>query len=267
MLLQPTRGWSDATLVVGLALVVAVPLVVAHQRRLRTSGPRIPVPTCGLAVVQVPDAFLAFPVTLANWFPWLSPLAEALQPDAGLYICARLPLAAGLALFLARLFCAPDAVVRAFLRAAPEQFDEEAAAAVRRSLAVANRRSLALVMGLVLIPAVATLLGVPVAISMHALFSLALVIAMVWDLQAEVRARAGSASLVTARSLHRVYAVEPALEALAAAGIAGFARTRHYRALFHFFAPYAPIEILVSPERRVEAEAICARIVMDAPAA
>jgi hypothetical protein len=56
------------------------------------------------------------------------------------------------------------------------------------------------------------------------------------------------------------------LDALAAVRITAFARTRYFRALFQFFAPYAPIEILVPPERAAEAEAICARIVVDAPA-
>jgi preprotein translocase subunit SecY len=39
ILLQPTGSWSDVTLVMGLALVVAVPLVAAHQRRHGGAGP------------------------------------------------------------------------------------------------------------------------------------------------------------------------------------------------------------------------------------
>ncbi len=71
------------------------------------------------------------------------------------------------------------------------------------------------------------------------------------------------AGLVPACELHRVYAVEPALAALAAAGIPAFARTRHFRALSHFFGPYAPIEILVPLERAAEADALCANVVVD----
>ena len=63
-----------------------------------------------------------------------------------------------------------------------------------------------------------------------------------------------------ARRLYRVYAAEPALQALAAAGIPAFPRALRYRSLFHFFAPWAPVELLVPAERALEAEAICARV-------
>jgi hypothetical protein len=67
--------------------------------------------------------------------------------------------------------------------------------------------------------------------------------------------------MVAVRELHPVFAVEPVLRALGAAGIEPLARTRHFRALFHFFAPYAQIEILVPSERAAEAQAICDRVV------
>ena len=38
------------------------------------------------------------------------------------------------------------------------------------------------------------------------------------------------------------------------------ARSRHYRALFHAFAAYAPIEILVPVGRAADAEVVCARV-------
>lgn len=53
------------------------------------------------------------------------------------------------------------------------------------------------------------------------------------------------------------------LQALASAGIQAFPRESRFRLLFHFFAPFAPIEILVPPERAAEADAICARVAGD----
>jgi preprotein translocase subunit SecY len=261
---QPRDSWNEATLLVGLALAVVVPLVVAHGRRLDgVVGPRIPVPTCGLVVINGPSLCLSLFANLAVWFTSLAPLAEVMATESWLGTGADLALTAALALLLARLFCAPDAVVRAFRRAAPERFDEEAAAEVRRVLAVANRRSLVMVMGVALVPTAAALLEAPIAIGTDVLFSVAVVIAVALDLEAEARARAAGGALASARPLHRVYAVEPVLQALAAAGITASARARHFRALFHFFAPYAPIEILVPQDRVPEAEAICARIVVD----
>jgi hypothetical protein len=58
-----------------------------------------------------------------------------------------------------------------------------------------------------------------------------------------------------------VHAVEPALHALAAAGIPAVARNRAFRALLQFFGAYAPIELCVPPERAGEAAALCAQVV------
>ena len=52
----------------------------------------------------------------------------------------------------------------------------------------------------------------------------------------------------------------PVLAALEATGIPAFPRARAYRTLFHFFAPWAPVELLVPDARAEEAERICARV-------
>jgi preprotein translocase subunit SecY len=264
MLAQPREAWTDASLLFGLTLLVIVPLVVVRLRS-KAPGLRVPIPTCGLIPVQLTGAILLFPATLAASFPVLAPLAKELRLATNVRTAAGPFLAAALAVFLSRVFCPSHAVIRAFQRSRPRAYKGEGAAGVERALSVANRYSAALVVGLVLLPTVATWLGAPVLITVSAGYSVALLIAIALDLVDEAKARAGVGALVTARVLHRAYAVEPALLALADAGITGFARTLRYRTLFHAFAPYAPIEILVPPERAAEADAICARIVSDVP--
>jgi hypothetical protein len=84
--------------------------------------------------------------------------------------------------------------------------------------------------------------------SVTALLSLPAIImvtAIGMDLMAEWRARCQHSDLVPVWPLHRVQATDLALSALRGAGIAAHARGRYFRALFHFFAPFVAIEILV----------------------
>jgi hypothetical protein len=259
MLRQPSGAWSDASLLVGLALAVVVPLVLAHAGRSDAVLPRLPFLTCGLAVIEAPWVLVSFTAKLAGSLSFEDPLFRARQANPWLGMLADLTLVTGLAVLLARLFCPPADVVGAFRRSAP-QGGGDADADVRSALRAANRRSVALVVGVAAIPVAAALLETPVYVSTDALLALALVLAVGADLRAELEARARAPGLVSARALHRVYAVEPAMRALTAAGIPAFPRTRHLRMLFHFFAPWAPVEILVPPERAAEAEAICVRI-------
>ncbi len=252
--------WSDVHVLIALALLVVVPLVVAHQLRHRGARPRVIVPTCGLVPLQLAPMFLAFPYTVLYWLV-PSRIVDDVYPGPTTYAFATLALAAALAFVLAHVFCPAGAVVGAFRRAAGGSLDERDAASVQYALSTANRRSWGLVVGIALLPVV-TELGAPVRLHASTLLRLAIVAAVAFDVGTELRART-ALPLVAARPLHRVYAVEPALEALQAAGIRGFARARRYRSLYHFFAPYAPIEILVPPERAAEADAICARIVSD----
>jgi SecY len=259
----PRELWSDTALLVVMAVLFVTLLVASHLRR-HSAGivPLVPVPTCGLAVVDGPSAALTFLWALSGWVPSLAVLAETLETGSRWITLGNLLFTAALALLFARLFCPPGAVVQAFRRAAPGRTEEKV---LLGALAAANRRSLVLVMGVALFPTVSTLVGVPVRIVVGDLFDVAIVIAVALDLETEVKARADGA-LVSARAVHSVHAVPPTMQALAAAGIRGVARTLRYRTLFHLFAPYAPIEILVPPERAADAEAICAMVVSGAPA-
>ncbi len=262
MALTPRDEWSDAALLAGLAAVLLVPLLVAHRPR-EATYPHVPVPTCGLAALEAPWIVFAFPARLAAWFPSVEPLAEALRRwrfDSWSAALLDVAIVSGLAIVLARLFFPRDGVLDAYRRVARDSPDDDADTAVRRALRAANRRSVGLVIGIALVPTSMALLGFPVGVSFAALVDVAVVVAVALDLRGEAKARATAPDLVATRPLHRVYAVDPTMHALATAGIAAFPRALHYRTLFHFFAPWAPVEILVPAERADEASAICARM-------
>ena len=139
------------------------------------------------------------------------------------------------------------ATVRARLagRAAPGAADLDSAHA-------GSRRALPPTIGLLVVFVVAWCLGAP---------SLAIVLLVVVskDVLFELQARRLRSDLVAVWPLHRFDLVAPVLAALRAEGIAADLRGAHYRAVFHFFAPYAPVEILVD-----RADADRAVVVIDA---
>jgi hypothetical protein len=207
-------------------------------------------------VAQAPALLVGFVAKVAIWIPAAAPLAEALAGRGWLLAALDVAVAVALAAWFARLFCPPRAVQDAFLRARAT-----AAGRVLDALRAANLRSVAAVAAVALVPSASALLGAPVAVGVAEVLALAILVAVGRDLRAEAAFRRASGALAAAFPVHRVYAVEPALEALASAGIPAFPRALRYRTLFHFFAPWAPVEILVPAGRAPEAEEICARIV------
>jgi hypothetical protein len=158
------------------------------------------------------------------------------------------------ALPLSRVFFPREAVLAAWGRAGVD------ASAAGGALTLAHRWSLALVGLGAALPILAAELGIGTIPSRFGLIAAITLVAVLADLRGEWRARAGGRALVPIRALHRVYEAGPVLRALASAGIDGHARSGHFRALFHVFAPYAPIEILVPEQRAAEAGAICGRV-------
>jgi preprotein translocase subunit SecY len=80
-----------------------------------------------------------------------------------------------------------------------------------------------------------------------------MLVAVGLDVTAEVRARRRHGELVPVWPEHRLYAVDGALALLERAGIPCLARSVHHRALWHFLAPFIPIQIMVQPPRAEEA--------------
>jgi len=76
------------------------------------------------------------------------------------------------------------------------------------------------------------------------------------DLFEEWGFRCSHGALLGVWPVHRVYAVQPALEALEAAGIPAFPRGLHHRTLLQFLGPYVPVTLLVPIDKVEEAERI-----------
>jgi hypothetical protein len=77
--------------------------------------------------------------------------------------------------------------------------------------------------------------------------------AVLLDVIAEARALRRHGPLVAVWPEHRVRAVDEALSVLERAGIPALARSVHHRTLWHFFAPFIPIQLLVPAARGEEA--------------
>jgi preprotein translocase subunit SecY len=250
----PREPWSDASLLAVLSVVVVGGLVFGHAARRRAvAAPCVPLPTCSITVIQLPAGLLQLAWLVAGWL--------AIDLRKAWFMGAALPylwvaVVVALAVPLARLFFPGPAVVASWERAGAD------AGAAKAALAAAHRWSIALVAFAAALPVLAAGLGAGEVPSDFDVIRVVALIAVLADLRGELRAR--GQPLAPVRVLHRVREVDPILRALSAAGIDAFARTRHFRALFHIFAPYAPVEILVPPGRGPEAEGICARVVAPA---
>jgi hypothetical protein len=240
-----------------LPLIVGAAAVALVVRALLARGGTtpVPIPTCGLAVPVLASTLWMLPTALLPFWPaGLEPVQELSRTYA---TQGPVVVSLALALLLARLFTAGHRVEAAWRAAGPAAPTE--LADLRGATRTAHRSSLLLVAAVCAVPFVIRALGTQeVTLGPGTVYALGLVAAVILDLFAEARARHGP--LVPAFPFQRVYAVEPALVALAAAGIPAVARARHLRAVEQFFAPYAPVEVLVPPARAQEAAAICAPI-------
>ena len=206
-----------------LLLPVLLATVVGTIAMLRgwPSSAAIPLPACGLLPVHWAGAVAALGIVPAG-MPTLV-FAGALT--------------AGLAVALGFLFNRPSKLA-AFLPEAPAQW--------RRAIAW----SAVYVIGLAIAGGLlAPLLDVP----WLTLVPLAAVIACVLDVIAEAQATRQHGALVPVWPEHRLYAVESVRRALEARGIPSHARSVHQRALWHFFAPFIPVQILVPQAQATEA--------------
>ena len=114
--------------------------------------------------------------------------------------------------------------------------DDEARASFRAALAASVALNVAILTVRLLSPVFAGVL-------IDALFLVSL-IAVARDFVVEVQARR-SHDLVVVWPFHRFDLMADGLERLRAAGITTAVRGAHYRALYHFFAPLVPAELLV----------------------
>jgi len=103
------------------------------------------------------------------------------------------------------------------------------------------------------------LIGIGAVAQVLNLASLVIGVSIALDLIEETRARTASGDLATAWTLIRPYEVEPALEALKAAGIPAHARGLHARATQQLWGVLLPIHILVPPDQVEKARAVLLR--------
>ncbi len=242
---------------VGVAIVLNLLLENERREGRGFEGVRLRDPASGLVPLSIATSALLVPATLSGWIPVLEPLALAARPGTVLHDGLVLVVGVTLAIWLAGVFHQPRRVAAVWGRlesAPPDPALREAQAGA--ALRTARVRSAVLVGVLLVLPAV--VLGTHSGAMGAA--ALAFAAAAVADVLAEWRARSAEPSLVSVWPEHRLYAVDPALDALAAAGIRGSLRGVHYRTLGQFFAPYVPVEILVPAQDAAAAQAVLRRV-------
>jgi hypothetical protein len=223
-----------------LVILVAVAAGSVLFLRWRPVG-ALPLPVCGLVPLQWGGGLVAAGLSLAGsgigprWVRWLG---EQPAPAA---LALALAVTAGLAVGLGFLFNLPSKVAA---------FGADARPRVERAVVFSTGfvLAVALVSGLIWEE-------VTVADTLS-LIPLIAAVALVLDVIDEAQAVRRHGTLVAVWPEHRLYAVGSALEALERQGIPGLARSAHQRALWHFFAPYIPVQILVPRERAQEAAAL-----------
>ncbi|HEX9308721.1 MAG TPA: hypothetical protein VF894_14600 [Anaeromyxobacter sp.] len=257
-LLIPAVGVGVAVSLFGRALRRPVPPPGA-------AAPAIPMPACGIAPLAVPAAALLLPATLAVWFPGLARVGDVLRPGANVYHAAEAVLALALVPLLGILFNRSGAVARAWdaLPAVPAGADLVAFARLARRRAIV--RSALLVGAALAIAHVVRVNATVPFIGQRAVVAAIVVLAVALDVAREWRARrAGAFGAIW--PLHRALEAEPVVARLAAAGIPAFVRGPAFRALYQFFAPYAPVVVFVPPEQAEAASAILRRAFAAEPA-
>jgi hypothetical protein len=210
------------------AFVVAAVTISAGRLTAPDEERPIPVPASGLVPLAWTASLLALPAQLAVFGVGVSTLVAALAPGSAIETGARLLLITTLGALAAWLF-------------------------QRRQPGL--RRALPPTLGLLWAMLAAGWLADRAKLDFN-LVNLAMVACVTADVASEHRFARDRGPLAAVRPLYRVYAVTPALAALAAAGIPAFPRGLRHRVLGHFFFPYVPVEILVSAEHRERAAAL-----------
>jgi hypothetical protein len=230
---------SDPAIVTAIVLLGGVATIAVLQWRPTDAEGRpraLPLPACGLLPLFWSAAIAPLVVALVR-SGLLPESAETLMSGPAMEAIAVIASGA-LAVGLGFLFNWPSRVAR---------FNDAARPRVHRAVAI----SAGYVLGI-------ALLHVWLA-SQNAAFdlvSLILFIALALDVIAEARAVQTHGELTPAWPEHRIYAVDSALRVLEGAGIFGLARSVHQRALWHFFAPFMPVQILVPQAKVDEARAV-----------
>jgi hypothetical protein len=239
-LTTPDAASSGQATLVGGALVLACAgtAFFLKWRPRDAEGKRsaLPLPACGVIPLRF-AAMIATPVIAALALrpePWLA--FDTWQNAA----IVTLTLTAAFAIGLGFLFNRPSKVAA---------FGPDAWRRVRRAVT----HSTGYVLGL---GSLGWFLGAQPGFEAIDLVPLVVLVAVVLDVIAEARAIQAHGELVPVWPEHRLYAVEGARDALERSGIPSLARSVHQRALWHFFAPAVPVQLMVPGARAEEASTL-----------
>ncbi len=237
-----------------------------HARKREPDEIRLRLPSTGLVPLELAATVLMLPATLWSLDLDVGPLVNLIIPGTQRYfLCQVLLIVAG-SLLLSHWFNHPrrHALVLEQLGGAMDRPAlERALAALGRAAAVRSAGYVAAVAlaSLVGTRIVSGLLGHTVMVQRGAglgteVLRGVVVTAAIMDFAGEWRARRAHGALAAAWPEHRVYAIDPTLQMLAAAKIPSHARGAHMRALLQFFGPWVPVEILVPEAQAAEARAL-----------
>ena len=211
--------------------VVALAGIVFRQRG------ATPLPASGLVPINLFAGLALFVATFLTFSEFTAQLASVVRPGSWIYESLQVAFVVVFTPLFVRLFHPPARMAALHQRPVP------------------LIRPVVLTMAFLLALAFLSLLGQQIG-SLGLVVPLVAAVAAVEDVMREARMRAAHPDLVSVWPLHALYAIEPVVDALGAAGIPAHPRGVHFRSLFQFFAPYLPVEILVPRASAEEAERI-----------
>jgi hypothetical protein len=234
-----------------------------HRRTREPDVLRLRLPATGVAPMNLASSLLLVPWQLWNLGLAIGKVVEALSPGTTTYRVAEAVIVAASSLLFARWFNHPRRIAEVVAALSPEPIDRAALeGALSPVVRVAGLRSGAFLLLLTIGAYMGMREGsageritVQNFVGLELMLGL-FVTAMVMDLAGEWRARKEHGAMASAWPEHRVYAVDPILDALAHANIPAHAKNVHLRTLLQFFGPFCPIEILVPEARVAEAREI-----------
>ncbi len=253
------RGQLDTTdllLIAGVEGVLALDTVWTLRRRGRAEAPEgpvtLPLPTTGVVPLQALAWVAALIPSVALFVPALMPVAAHLMHGGRtaqeVLLVAVLVLGAAFAWAFSRPALVGDLVARA--RGIPEQAATVTGAA-RRALLIGTGHSLVFL--LLVQVAFFFVAGLSPAMGLFGSVWIVVLAAVGMDGVYDWRFRARHGRVVAVRPLHRLYAVDPALEALDTAGIPALARGAAHRTLLQVVGPYVPITVMVPEQLATDA--------------
>jgi hypothetical protein len=203
-----------------------------------------------LARVPLPGLDLRLPASIAKLGDWIVP--KSLEPSLWQLRGLEALFTAAACLVLAWAFNQPRVVAEAWPRAGvPEVDAQQTQTGVRAAFARALAVALLICCGLLALQWFCADAGLRVS-----LVGATLTACVVADVVGELRFRSRQGAVAGVWPVHRLYLLTPLLRALDAADISAFPRARRYRTLWNFFAPFAPVEILVPIGDAARSEAI-----------